>query len=852
MSEIENPFNNPDRGARSRLIIAVDGEGKDIPFKKGDRREIPDDVRRKYLRSEGVHTYTMLAAVGNRGAGREIETEIHYDPDVFRLQERQYDEVWDDEEGTMVNVRRAKNDDTARARNYGLATKDCLEFLLNLTDDRGVVVTSFYFSYDVTKILVDLPLFKIKELAENKRHKSRRWEIAREIEKRFGIAAKEMMRFREIEANSTVWGDYLIHYLPRKSFTVIDLRAGRIEVEPATETRRARYEWAKNVVVWDVFGFFQKSFVKALVDNLCHPTKCVGPENERKCHLFTTAKDREVVEMIERMKAERAHFDDMPDADVLAYCYQECEYLVRLMRDLLGHFEDMGLKMNRFDGSGAVAQAWMQKEKVKNYFDKNDRDSGLPHETAKSAYYGGRFEVSVLGPVGNVTQYDINSAYPTIARDLPCLAHGRFVRLGTEGIERRFHPDKVGVYLAGANTAGRWGPFPFRPDRDFAKYLTAELNRQHRPIPERSVFYPHGARRWVWNREIEVARAHFASNDDPTGAKAIPLYDGWVFLPECDHKPFAELQVIYDKRKELKRLGNPAEGAYKLLLNSVYGKLAQSEGAKLVLDKETGRWDKFELPTFTSYIWAGMITSGTRAMILDAILTSGNVVSIATDGILATEPIPTTPEPTNEIGGPLYVPNEKILGAWEATTYEDGWIFQSGVYSVVDPKKGYERTTKTRGFTKREIPPETLISAWNAGKSRAFSSADETRFVGLRGGSHATYAFDLLGQWVPAQKQVDFSHSRRLTDSDEMSGLPLMPFEGEVIPSAPYEFPDVYPHTETGENTIVVSAPYRPKVTAEDLLALEFGEDDVKDRNDGDFFEADKDDLSVFEPGRSF
>jgi hypothetical protein len=46
---------------------------------------------------------------------------------------------------------------------------------------------------------------------------------------------------------------------------------------------------------------------------------------------------------------------------------------------------------------------------------------------ASAAYYGGRFEVTRIGAIGGpIFDYDINSAYPDVMRDLPCLEHGEW------------------------------------------------------------------------------------------------------------------------------------------------------------------------------------------------------------------------------------------------------------------------------------------------------------------------------------------------------------------------------------------------------------------------------------------
>src|SRR6185437_2316699 len=48
-------------------------------------------------------------------------------------------------------------------------------------------------------------------------------------------------------------------------------------------------------------------------------------------------------------------------------------------------------------------------------------------DAARSSYYGGWFEIFAHGHIPEITwEYDINSAYPHIISQLPCILHGRW------------------------------------------------------------------------------------------------------------------------------------------------------------------------------------------------------------------------------------------------------------------------------------------------------------------------------------------------------------------------------------------------------------------------------------------
>src|SRR4051794_32436887 len=105
------------------MIISVDGEGNDITHPVfGTTR----------------HAYTLLAAADDKFG---FEKHVSADGEL-------------------------RMGDGEHAANFGLTTKQCLDFLVNLPRGQNVIVVSFAFSYDVTKILTDLPVPKLTELHE--------------------------------------------------------------------------------------------------------------------------------------------------------------------------------------------------------------------------------------------------------------------------------------------------------------------------------------------------------------------------------------------------------------------------------------------------------------------------------------------------------------------------------------------------------------------------------------------------------------------------------------------------------------------------------------------------------------
>jgi hypothetical protein len=285
--------------------------------------------------------------------------------------------------------------------------------------------------------------------------------------------------------------------------------------------------------------------------------------------------------------------------------------------------------------------------------------------------------------------------------------------------------------------------------------------------------------------------------------------------------PFAKLTELYDERKRLKAEGNGAQKVLKLLINSLYGKTAQSIGWRLV---KTGDGWTAERPPFQSYIWAGLITSGCRAMVLDLALSeSADVVSFATDGIIS----------RTKIDG---VENSSELGEWEAEQYRNVYLFQSGIYTyesydkVLDEsmnptgEKKWTQHTKTRGFALRDLPASKIMDAWNDGAwyvetdpYNHVTGEGPRAFIPLKLGLQRSDPLSIIGQWVPSKKRISFDPSKRAGQYE--IGDDFMPDRsGNLFLTDPYELPED-----------VVSSPYVPKQTWEDVMEGRSHEDEEID-----------------------
>ncbi len=250
--------------------------------------------------------------------------------------------------------------------NQPLGTEQCLDFILALSP--RPIYTGFYFTYDATQILRDLPAERLEYLFAERDNEPG-------------------------QSRYTFWRDYAIEFRPRQFFRVARTTgADRMRVMPGTCR-----------TINEVGGFFQKSFVEAIKDWQ------IG--------------DAQTVAMIAENKERRAGFTQIDD-EIRRYCGAECDLLAELMTAFRAVCADAGIVPRSWRGAGWIAARLHELHKTP----RRGRDQvALPprlEHAAINAYYGGRFEIAATGAIpGPVYEYDINSAYPAAMLELPCPLH---------------------------------------------------------------------------------------------------------------------------------------------------------------------------------------------------------------------------------------------------------------------------------------------------------------------------------------------------------------------------------------------------------------------------------------------
>lgn len=461
--------------------------------------------------------------------------------------------------------------------------------------------------------------------------------------------------------------------------------------------------------VWDVLGFFQMPFLKALKD------AGIGAESE--------------LSEIENMKAHRSRFDRSVQERIERYCLTECRLLVTLMDSLADAVDQLGWNLSRWDGAGALAGAMLRLEKVKEHSLHGTVPEGFS-EAVMSAYFGGRFETFQIGEIGPIWTYDIRSAYPSAARSLPCLRHARIRQTNR-------YTGALGVYRVRFDAGpGVVGALPWR-------------NEQGR------IVFPRAGEGWYWTPELEALRAWRVP---------FTVLDGWrVHTTDnctCHGKPFAWISEAYEARAAYKRAGDSRQKPLKLAINAVYGKLAQGIGNA----------------SHQNYVWAGLITSETRARVFDlAMRDPKHVIYIATDGLAFSKP--------------QNVECLDVLGGWEAG-------YSPHCFSVANGQRLYlsehgEWSGKTRGYGADErIPWDQLREEWKRAGVGANVAVPVTRFIGASLARHRNRP-DLWCTW--------HTEERRLSALLGWSRAPVDKLRGKVV------------RTQAWDSVDGPSAPYTPK-----------------------------------------
>lgn len=276
------------------------------------------------------------------------------------------------------------------------------------------------------------------------------------------------------------------------------------------------------------------------------------------------------------------------------YCIRDCTMTKELAEKWLETFyKQFGFLTRNWISSGYLA------EKVLIY-----NGVGIPYfheipyeiqDLAWKSFYGGRFELIQRGFIGTCWLYDINSAYPHALTQLPDITKGIWIS------SKKIHQSTALGFFhiwARINDSVKVAAFPFR----------TKTNK---------IIYPVGE----FETYVTLAELKAVENDTRVNYE---ILDSHQFIPNEDCRyPFRDfIERQYYLRIELKDKADPLEKAIKIVLNSMYGKMAQ---------RINNRMGNLFSPVIASFI-----TGFTRAQLYRFVREHGlekQIVAFATDSV---------------------------------------------------------------------------------------------------------------------------------------------------------------------------------------------------------------------------
>lgn len=288
------------------------------------------------------------------------------------------------------------------------------------------------------------------------------------------------------------------------------------------------------------------------------------------------------------------------------------------------------LNVKNFYGSSAIAGKLLKVYEI-------DKLKKFPQyqEIFQSAYYGGRFEVLKLGTFKKVYKYDINSAYPSVMKDLKVIR--KFVYKKHKNLKHTLIIDE-GIYRI---------YFKLLYPRDFICPFPLRHNTGR-------LFFTGEVSGYYFGCEIKAFLKTKIHPDNYiliiTESLTPVFYNRKIF----DNPKGNLITELYSLRQKYKKANDIKHYIYKISLNSMYGKLAQTVGKS----------------EFQNLYFAGYITAKTRAKIYEKSFSANynNIIGYATDSIISMKP--------------LKVSISDKLGEWSMDKCKKAEVIMSGFYRL--------------------------------------------------------------------------------------------------------------------------------------------------------------------------
>lgn len=439
--------------------------------------------------------------------------------------------------------------------------------------------------------------------------------------------------------HSVFWSKYRIEFLPGKWF--------RLSLRGENYDREHNPMDKETVTIFDVWGFFQASLKAALDKNLKgHPIM-------------------DKLALISEGKGRRDTFTYKDIDFIEEYWAAENEATWHLVNNLRENLYRAGYLITSWHGPGAIANYVLKHQHIEKHM---SDDPPELIDACRYGYAGGRFEMYNIGRHVDAYSMDIRSAYPSAIRHIPSWANGHWRHINNPSIRDivKLRP-QYALFHIRLNAFGEFrqpSPFFHRDDKG-------------------NITFPWTVDGWYWSPEIMVALKYGPRKY----LQNLEILEVYIFQDD-GQRPFAFVEEMYVERNRLKQIGDGAEKAHKLAMNSLYGKTAQRAGYER--NGKPPKWH--DLKT------AGYITSHARATLyrVMAQMPVDELVAVETDGLYTRS----NPEKLGIVDSPE-------LGGWEVTKLDEIVYLQSGVYA----KKiaGGKWETKYRGLDKGSVSAPDIV-----------------------------------------------------------------------------------------------------------------------------------------------
>ena len=396
---------------------------------------------------------------------------------------------------------------------YSKLSKEKIFDILTHYKCRNAVNVWYNLSFDVNVILKLLPKESLKELS---------------------ILNKTM-----IKINDTV---YTIKYIPNKFFRIEDQNNNSYEH-------------------YDVSQFFYASLNNA-VNEWLNKSK----DNDFIEDLIKYNDFEDKTEFFNNKENILNYFNQIKN-----YGKKDAELVQKLWKKFvkLSEKEKPVIPVGKPFSTGYIAEQTMRK-----YLDKKPYTPKKFQKMFWKSYKGGRFEVFQRGNVGDITIPDINSAYPSIMKNLPAPQTLEWKTIENPSIEDLVNAD-YGVLNATVTTNldKKIQPFSFKKKNSNLRFPRLYKEEITTILPIFLYAYRNN-----FIDEFDLHKSHLAYKTK-----------GTVY-------PFKFIEDLYNLRKKYEQEGKTKKAhLLKIVLNSMYGKTIQTTPVKYHLKNFKDKFDKYKL-----------------------------------------------------------------------------------------------------------------------------------------------------------------------------------------------------------------------------------------------------------------